>query len=219
MYNSVRKTISRTATTIIGFIFVPKALELNKIDIYYYFVPKFYIEAVRKASSDPSVLSITALGAYILKGEDASNLAYKLNLKFTFFANLLSLLNTKAALKEIRYAIAKLHANSAEINRRKYIIFVYPTYPKDIDPINPHYKVILSYATTLLSYTLDVAIKVRLGVTYKEMVKAFYSFHYDLTLSSLPTILNMLLKLVPYDHILYRSNFPYILLLIYLAFL
>ncbi|KAJ5679758.1 hypothetical protein N7462_008002 [Penicillium macrosclerotiorum] len=41
------------------------------------------------------------------------------------------------------------------------------------------------------------------GKTYDDLMDDFRSFHYDLALSSSPAVLELLLELVPYDHITY----------------
>lgn len=50
-------------------------------------------------------------------------------------------------------------------------------------------------------------------------MESFRSFHFDLALSSSPQVLDMPLKMVPLDHILYGSDFPYAPITAYPAFL
>ncbi|KAK2757317.1 hypothetical protein FQN54_004831 [Arachnomyces sp. PD_36] len=117
-----------------------------------------------------AILSIPTPGACILKGQASFDLARKLNIhgaelrdkepeKFGFFAALPSLLDTDAALEEIRYALDTLHADGVilltrygssntylghpsiepiwtELNRRKCVVFVHPTHPADTTPVN-----------------------------------------------------------------------------------
>ncbi|KAL2808836.1 hypothetical protein BJX63DRAFT_424277 [Aspergillus granulosus] len=47
------------------------------------------------------------------------------------------------------------------------------------------------------------------GKPSQEIKGDFQSFYYDLALSSSPAVLNMVLDLVPNDHITYGSDFPY----------
>lgn len=94
----------------------------------------------------------------------------------------------------------------------------------------PDCKVILSHAGGALPYIIsrvttpmkkapDFAVSHRIGTTHGKAMEAFRSFHYDLALSSSPQVLDMLLKLVPHEHILYGSDFPYAPITAYPAFL
>ncbi|KAL3478867.1 hypothetical protein BJX99DRAFT_97228 [Aspergillus californicus] len=94
----------------------------------------------------------------------------------------------------------------------------------------PSCKVILSHAGGALPYLIsrvttpmkkapDFAVSHRMGTTYDKATDAFRSFHFDLALSASPHVLDMLLKLVPHDHILYGSDFPYAPITAYPAFL
>ncbi|KAF4313105.1 hypothetical protein GTA08_BOTSDO01748 [Botryosphaeria dothidea] len=227
---------------------------INKIDTHHHFVPEIYRKAV----------------------EDAGE-------RFGFFAALPSLLDTEAALSEIRYALDTLHADSvtlftrygdsatylghpslepiwAELNRRKCVVFVHPTHPADTTKVNtrlpqpmidyphettraamdmitmgtrekfPDCKVILSHAGGTLPYLISrVATPLRkapgfvanavTGMTHEKTMKAFRSFHFDLALSASTAVLKLLLELVPHDHILYGSDFPYAPAPAYPAFL
>jgi Predicted metal-dependent hydrolase of the TIM-barrel fold len=184
-----------------------------------------------------------------------------------FFGSLPSLLDTEAALDEIRYALDVLHADGVtlftrygngstylghksiepiweELDRRKAVVFVHPTHPVDTNKINPkmpqpmidyphettrtamdmimmgtrlkypNCKVILSHAGGTLPYlisrvatplqtTPDFAAGIAMGVNHDQVMAAFRSFHYDLALSSSLPVLDMLLKLVPHNHILF----------------
>ncbi|GFF29407.1 2-amino-3-carboxymuconate-6-semialdehyde decarboxylase [Aspergillus udagawae] len=84
----------------------------------------------------------------------------------------------------------------------------------------PNCKVILSHAGGALPYLIsrvatpmrrapDVAASYRLGTTYEQVMRDFRSFYYDLALSSSPQVLDMALKTIPRDHLLYGSDFPY----------
>ncbi|KAL3444393.1 hypothetical protein BJX65DRAFT_319998 [Aspergillus insuetus] len=94
----------------------------------------------------------------------------------------------------------------------------------------PSCKVILSHAGGALPYLIsrvtvpmckapDFAVSHRMGTTHGKSMEAFRSFHFDLALSSSPQVLDMLLKLVPHDHILFGSDFPYAPVTAYPAFL
>ncbi|CAK7233765.1 hypothetical protein SBRCBS47491_008722 [Sporothrix bragantina] len=117
-----------------------------------------------------AILSATDPGAYILKGEASYELARELNEyaaemqdkgpgKFSFFTSSPNILDTEAALEEIRYALDTLHTDGmtlftrygegntylghhdikpiwAELNRRKCVMFMHPTHPVDRNKIN-----------------------------------------------------------------------------------
>lgn len=94
----------------------------------------------------------------------------------------------------------------------------------------PACKVILSHAGGTLPYLIsrvttpmkkapDFAVSHRMGTTHDKALEAFRSFYFDLALSSAPQVLDMLLKMVPHDHILYGSDFPYAPVTAYPAFL
>ncbi|KAL3466890.1 hypothetical protein BJX64DRAFT_301331 [Aspergillus heterothallicus] len=77
---------------------------------------------------------------------------------------------------------------------------------------------ILSHAGGSLPYLISriattsretASTKLMYGKTQEELIADFQSFYYDLALSSSPAVLNMLLELVPHDHITYGSDFPY----------
>ncbi|CAK7212768.1 hypothetical protein SCUCBS95973_001576 [Sporothrix curviconia] len=225
-----------------------------------------------------AILSATAPGACILKGEASYKLARELNEyaadlrdkdpgKFGFFASLPNILDTQAALEEIRYALDTLHADGitlftrygegntylghqdiepiwAELHRRKCVVFVHPTHPVDTNKVNakmpqpmidyphetsrsamdmimmgtrskyPDCRVILSHAGGTLPYLIsriatplskapNLAASYSVGVTHDGVMKDFKSFHYDLALSASPAVLDMALKIIPHDHILY----------------
>ncbi|ERT03336.1 hypothetical protein HMPREF1624_01648 [Sporothrix schenckii ATCC 58251] len=231
-----------------------------------------------------AILSATAPGTCILKGAASYKLARQLNecaagvrdanpSRFGFFASLPSILDTEAALDELRYALDTLRADGvtmftrygdgntylghpdlepiwAELHRRQSVVFVHPTHPVDTAQVNarmpqpmvdyphettraamdmivmgtrakyPGCKVILSYAggtlpylisriATPLSKTPAVAASYAVGVTHRRVMDDFRSFYYDLALSASPAVLDMALKTIPHDHILYGSDFPY----------
>ncbi|KAK0712389.1 hypothetical protein B0T26DRAFT_714142 [Lasiosphaeria miniovina] len=84
----------------------------------------------------------------------------------------------------------------------------------------PNVKVILSHAggtlpllisrfLTPLRKAPDVLANWNMGTTHNDAAKAFRAFYYDVALSSSPQVLQTLLDLVPHDHIVYGSDFPY----------
>ncbi|KAL3255841.1 hypothetical protein ABHI18_008022, partial [Aspergillus niger] len=82
----------------------------------------------------------------------------------------------------------------------------------------PDCKIILSHAGGTLPYLISRLTTVTKDpeMEYKpyergpnEMVEDFKSFYFDLALSSSPAVLTLLLSLVPHDHIVYGSDFPY----------
>ncbi|KAL3486935.1 putative 2-amino-3-carboxymuconate-6-semialdehyde decarboxylase [Aspergillus germanicus] len=94
----------------------------------------------------------------------------------------------------------------------------------------PACKVILSHAGGALPYLIsrvttpmrrapDFAVSHRMGTTHDKAMEAFRSFHFDLALSTSSQVLDMLLKLVPHEHILFGSDFPYAPVTAYPAFL
>ncbi|KAJ5622150.1 hypothetical protein N7528_005382 [Penicillium herquei] len=241
-----------------------------------------------------AILSVTAPGACILEGQASFDLARRLNdygaelrnkepQTFGFFASLPSILDTQAALAEIRYALDTLHADGVtlftrygtgniylghpslepiwtELNRRKCVVFVHPTHPVDTTPVNellpqpaidyphettraamdmiirgtrrkfPDCKVILSHAGGALPYLVtrvatpmrkapDLVVNHRMGTTHTQVMEDFRSFYYDLALSASPSVLDLALKMIPHDHILYGSDFPYAPITAYPAFL
>ncbi|GME33931.1 2-amino-3-carboxymuconate-6-semialdehyde decarboxylase [Neofusicoccum parvum] len=128
---------------------------------------------MKKLGVQTAILSATAPGACILEGQASFDLARQLNdhaaalrdehpQKFGFFASLPSLLDTEAALAEVRYALDTLRADGvtvfthyanrdasaylghpslepvwAELNRRACVVFVHPTHPADTAMVNP----------------------------------------------------------------------------------
>jgi predicted TIM-barrel fold metal-dependent hydrolase len=78
----------------------------------------------------------------------------------------------------------------------------------------PNCKVILSHAGGALPYLIsrvatpmrrapDVAASYRMGTAYEQVMHDFRSFYYDLALSSSPQVLDMALKMIPRDHLLF----------------
>ncbi|KAJ5218842.1 uncharacterized protein N7498_000941 [Penicillium cinerascens] len=94
----------------------------------------------------------------------------------------------------------------------------------------PDTKVILSHAGGALPYLItrvatlmrkapDFVAAHRMGTTHAQVMEDFRSFHFDLALSSTPGVLDLALKMIPHDHILYGSDFPYAPITAYPAFL
>lgn len=225
-----------------------------------------------------AILSVTAPGACIKRGKESFDLARKLNEhaaairdsnpeKFGFFASLPSLLNTKAALAEMKFALDDLHADGitlftrygdgnaylghasiepiwAELDRRRAVVFVHPTHPVDTTRVNakmpqpmidyphettrtamdmimagtrkkyPNCTVILSHAGGALPYLISrfatplrkvpsLAASATTGTNHEQAMADFRSFHYDLALSTSPSVLKMVLDAVPHEQILY----------------
>lgn len=126
---------------------------------------------MKRLGIQTAILSVTAPGACIIEGQASFDLARSLNEyaaeirnkhldKFGFFASLPSLLDTEAALSEIRYSLDTLHADGvilftrygssntylghpslepiwAKLNRRKCVVFIHPTHPVDTNKVNP----------------------------------------------------------------------------------
>ncbi|KAF7155437.1 hypothetical protein CNMCM5623_007508 [Aspergillus felis] len=122
----------------------------------------------------------------------------------------------------------------AELDRRKCVVFVHPTHPVDTTPVNPKMPqpvvdypqettrsamdmilqggalpYLISRVATPMRRAPDVAASYRMGTTYEQVMRDFRSFYYDLALSSSPQVLDMALKMIPRDHLLFGSDFPY----------
>lgn len=78
----------------------------------------------------------------------------------------------------------------------------------------PDVKVILSHAGGSLPYLIsrvatplktapEFAAQWKTGTTHRDVMRSFRSFYYDTALSSSTEVLNMLLRTVPHDHILF----------------
>jgi predicted TIM-barrel fold metal-dependent hydrolase len=78
----------------------------------------------------------------------------------------------------------------------------------------PDCKVILSHAGGTLPYLVtrvatpmrkapDFAASLRMGTTHGQVMEDFRSFYFDLALSSSPSVLDLALKMIPHEHVLY----------------
>ncbi|KAL4991850.1 hypothetical protein BDW68DRAFT_184731 [Aspergillus falconensis] len=183
---------------------------------------------MKRVGVQTAVLSVTAPGACILPDRQG-----------------LDNLNADGVTLFTRYSSSNTYLGHpdvepiwAELNRRGCVVFVHPTHPVDTNPVNPKLpqpaypacRVILSHAggalpyitsrvTTPMKKAPDFAVSRRMGTTHDKAMDAFRSFYFDLALSSSPQVLDMLLKLVPHDRILYGSDFPYAPITAYATFL
>lgn len=178
-------------------------------------------------------------------------------------------LDTQGTLDEIAYALDVLKADGVtlytrygkgncylgnerlapiwkELNKRKAVVFIHPTHPKDTDRVNPFIlqptidyphettravydlilsntkrdnpdcKIILPHAggtlpwifprsTTLLRGLPSDRMPLH-GKTYEDVWADFRSFYFDIALSQSHEGLDLLLKRVPEDHILYGES-------------
>ncbi|KAL8777971.1 MAG: hypothetical protein Q9213_007623 [Squamulea squamosa] len=85
----------------------------------------------------------------------------------------------------------------------------------------PHCKIILSHAGGTLPYLADrisvLSATIFAGIVDdkhsprgdNEVTEDLKSFYFDLALGGSPTVLDLLLKWAPHDHILYGSDFPF----------
>jgi 6-methylsalicylate decarboxylase len=124
-----------------------------------------------RTNSSTAILSLTSPGVPIAPPEEQAELARGVNeyaaklrdgnARFGFFAALPSLLDTKAALEEMTYALDVLKADGVtlftrygednyylghkafrpiweELNRRKAVVFIHPTSPRDTGLVNAY---------------------------------------------------------------------------------
>ncbi|OGM45328.1 hypothetical protein ABOM_005618 [Aspergillus bombycis] len=151
-----------------------KALEAAGGDPSGFPTPSWSIDADQQLCNDcgieTAILSVTAPGAGILKGAESARLARECNefgkalkdefpQKYGFFAALPDILDTHAALEEIRYALDELQADGVtlftrygdanyylghpdirpiweELDRRAAVVFVHPTHAVDTNLVN-----------------------------------------------------------------------------------
>ena len=225
-----------------------------------------------------AILSISTPGLEIVSGEDQTRLCREINewvtnlrderpQTFGFFATIPSLLDTEAAISEIRYALDTQKADGVslftsygdgqyylgherfeaiwhELNIRNAIVYIHPIdraekampnpkmpqpfldYPSEtartafdmiITGVKRRYsncKVILSHGGGTLPFLIHRASYMwpyyySGQATTAEIEDDFRSYYYDLALAGTKNILDVLLDLVPHDHILFGSDFPY----------
>ena len=154
-----------------------EALQRNGGDPSGWFVPKWTLEAdyelCHQVGVSTAILSVTAPGPDIEKEpQEAQKLARACNefnakiraanpQDYGFFASVPNLLNTEAALEEMRYALDTLQADGIVLltrygdgnyylghpsltpiwdflNSRKAVVFIHPTHPVDTNLVNKH---------------------------------------------------------------------------------
>jgi 6-methylsalicylate decarboxylase len=179
--------------------------------------------------------------------------------RFGFFATL-CLPDVKGSLDELAYAFDKLHADGVvllansrgiylgesafdplfdELNRRKAVVFVHPSYllgtdpPKGLPPYIadflldttraavrlagsgtldrcPDIKVILSHAGGFVPYAAyRIAGAASPKGDFSDGLAQLQKFYFDLALSGTPTALPSLLALARPGHVLYGTDWPY----------
>ncbi len=179
--------------------------------------------------------------------------------RFGFFATL-CLPDVKGSLDELAYAFDQLHADGVvvlansrgiylgeksfdplfdELNRRRAVVFVHPSYlfgndpPKGMPPYIadflldttraavrlagsgtldrcPELKVILSHAGGFVPYAAyRIAGAASLKRNFADRLAQLRKFYFDIALSGSPTALPSLLTLAQPDHVLYASDWPY----------
>jgi 6-methylsalicylate decarboxylase len=191
--------------------------------------------------------------------EFAADLAREHPARFGFFATL-CLPDVKGSLDELTHAFDELHADGVvllansrgiylgdrlfdplfdELNRRKAVVFVHPSFLYGVEPLQglppfitdflldttraavrlagsgtldrcPDLKIILSHAGGFVPYAAY-----RLAGTaspkrdFVEGIEQLQKFYFDVALSGSPTALPSLLAFAKPDHIFYGSDWPY----------
>ncbi len=83
----------------------------------------------------------------------------------------------------------------------------------------PNVKVILSHAGGTLPFLMSRVLSLSMkpsgfvpswvaGSTHEDVIEAFRSFYYDITMSASPQIIRTLLELVPEDHVVFGVSLP-----------
>ena len=191
--------------------------------------------------------------------EYAAEVVRKHPSRFGFFATL-CLPDVRGSLDELAYAFDKLHADGVvllansrgiylgetvfdplfdELNKRKAVVFVHPSYLFGIDPPKglppyiadflldttraavrlagsgtldrcPDLKVILSHAGGFVPYAAyRIAGAASPKRDFAEGLAQLQKFYFDLALSGTPTALPSLLALARPDHVLYGTDWPF----------
>ncbi len=191
--------------------------------------------------------------------EFAADVVGKHPARFGFFATL-CLPDLKGSLEELTYALDKLHADGVvllansrgiylgdkrfdtlfdELNRRKAVVFVHPSYLFGVEPLQgmppfvadflldttraavrlagsgtldrcPDIKVILSHAGGFVPYAAHrIAGAASPKRDFAEGIAQLQKFYFDIALSGSPTALPSLFALAKPDHVLYGSDWPY----------
>ncbi|KNG83317.1 2-amino-3-carboxymuconate-6-semialdehyde decarboxylase [Aspergillus nomiae NRRL 13137] len=229
-----------------------KALEEAGGDPSGFPTPSWSIEADQQLCDDcgieTAILSVTAPGAGIVKGAKSAQVARECNefgktlrdkypKKYGFFAALPDVLDTQAALEEIRYALDELQADGVtlftrygdanyylghpdiqpiweELDRRAAVVFIHPTHAVDTNLINkmlPQPFIDYPHETTRTAVdliTTDTDCRLS-SMTREHFLENARMFYYDLALTDANFALPLLQKFASPDHILYGSDFPY----------
>ncbi|KAL5365934.1 hypothetical protein BJX96DRAFT_182063 [Aspergillus floccosus] len=159
----------------------------RRVDVHNHYIPPAYLQGAfifptpawsleadqkicQECGVETAILSLTAPGTSILKGVESARLARDCNAygkalrdkhpkNYGFFAALPDILDTDAALEEIRYALDELQADGVtlftrygdgnyylghlkiqpiweEVDRRAAVVFIHPTHPVDTNLVN-----------------------------------------------------------------------------------
>ena len=240
--------------------------------------PELSVEIMRQLGCKAAILSISTPGPEIVPREAQGRLCREINdwaaklrdekpSRFGFFATIPSLLNTDAAIAEIRHALDTLKADGValftrygdgqnylghprfeaiwhELDQRIAVVYIHPIHGADtgvpnskmpppfldypaetartaFDMIitgvkrrNPNCKVILSHGGGTLPSLIHRASYMWPHyypgqATTAEIEEDFRSFYFDLAIAGTKNVVDNLLELVPHDHILFGSDFPY----------
>ena len=191
--------------------------------------------------------------------EYAAEMVRKHPSRFGFFATL-TLPDVRGSLEELGYAFDQLHADGVvllansrgiylgdpafdplfyELNRRRAVVFIHPSYLFGVDPLKgvppfiadflldttraairlagsgtldrcPDMKVILSHAGGFVPYAAyRIAGAASPKRDFADGIAQLQKFYFDLALSGSPTALPALMALAKPDHVLYATDWPY----------